>query len=1228
MRHTNSLSIAILLLFGLLGSYQFVSEINPYLAAHEKKMQSRKGRIPKKDRIDLAWAQEREMTMDPETGEVPTERLIDAWYYMKSLQGRYGKAAIPGINWQPRGPVNCGGRTRAVCIDLNDVTRKTVWTAGVNGGLWKTTDITASAPNWTPINDFFQNLAITYIDQAPGNPNIMYFCTGEGNNNSDAARGLGVWKSTNGGNSWIQLSATNNSSYHYCQKLFTIGNGDTVFVATRTGLYRSTNGGTSFTRVLGTSTSVAYDIERAANRTLYATISTGSSGSGAIHKSFDGGATWTAALTIPSYVARREIELALADNDTNTIWGLVENASRITAIIRSGNAGLTWDTTASHPIDADPGIPGSGNPVKDFSRNQAWYDLSIAVDPNNSNVCFVGGIDLFKTSNSGSSWTQISHWYGGFGFQEVHADQHYAIYSPGSSTILYFVNDGGIYRTDNATATTPTIVSKETNYITAQFYACDIHPGAGINHYLAGAQDNGSHLFNAAGLNNTAEVTGGDGAFCHIDQNQPQFQFTSYVYNNFYRSVNTGSSFTGISFGNTGRFINPTEYDDSLNVMYAALSTNNYLRWNDPQTGSSSSTVTVTNINSQVSSITASPNVPRRVYFGLGNGRIVRIDSANTDLSKTGVIINSGVTGFTSYVNCIAVEKGDENHIIGIQSNYGVTNIWETKNGGTSWVACDGNLPDMPVRWVLLNPTKPWQAIIATELGVWSTDSLMGSATIWEPSNNGLANTRATMLKMRESDKQVIVSTHGRGLYSSDIFMDPYADFSASRTIIYEGQGIQFNNLSGKATSSSWNFGDATSSTLTQPFKVYTTPGIYTVTLQINGGGGAQTKTISNYITVLPYRGVPYTLAMGGNFDINPTDFVASTVSGTAFVRGSSTTSGKAGTRSGSFAWVTGLSGNYADNSVSYLYTPNFNFTASGTYTVRFYCRNAFEIGYDGFRVEYTLDTGLTWIPLGTSTSSGWYDFANSTGGTAFPAGQAFFNANNTSFTLKSFTATSLQNNARVGFRFVFRSDESATAAGVAIDDFEITGPANNPLPVTLLSFTAKRLSDDDVKLNWLTSDEKDFSHYEIQRKLNWSDDFAPIKSIDATHNLHLNRYEFNDVNTNKGLSYYRLKMIDMDGSYTYSNTLAVSGKTHEEALKHILVPVNGYAGKSFKLHSSGENAENIDVTIVSNTGQQVWQGKLQSQGIVNLSALSSGVYFVRMKLNDGSFITQKLLVH
>jgi len=1212
---------SLLLLFGVCGSYYFLEEPNEYLVKHESVMKNRKGRIPKKDRIDLAWAQEYEMTMDPNTKDVPVDRLIEAWQYTQNLFWRMNKAAIPGVNWQSRGPNNCGGRTRAICFDIRDTTYKTIWVAGVNGGLWRTTDITANEPNWAPINDFLQNLAITYIVQAPGNPNIMYFGTGEGNGNADAARGLGIWKSTNGGNTWAQLSATNNSSYYYCQKLYTTANGDTLFAATRTGLYRSTNGGTSFTRVLGTTSTIAYDIERAANGTYYASVSTGSSNTGAVHKSFNQGSSWTA-VTLPTYVNKREIELAMAINDTNTIWGLVENASRVTAIIKSNNAGNTWDTVSTHPIDADPGIPGAGNPWKDISRNQGWYDLSIAVDPNNSQVCFVGGIDLFKTSNGGASWQQISHWYGGFGFQNVHADQHYAVFSPGSSSILYFTNDGGIYRTDNATASIPTIVSKEKNYITTQFYACDIHPTAGNNYYLAGAQDNGSHRFNTVGINATTEVTGGDGVFCHIDQNEPSFQFTSYVYNNFYRSINGGNSFSGVSYGNSGRFVNPSDYDDSLNIMYSALSTNNYLRWNDPKTGNSFTPVSVSAITAQVSAVKVSPNITNRVYFGSSNGRIVRVDSANLDTSRNGTHINSGVTGFSNYVSCIEVETGNENHILVTQSNYGVTNIWETKNGGISWLACDGNLPDMPVRWILLNPTKPWQALIATELGVWSTDSIRETSTDWQPSNTGLANTRATMLKMRKSDRQVIVSTHGRGLFSSDVFMDPFAEFTANRKIIYEGQSIQFTNQSSKSVSYLWNFGDGTNSNVANPVKTYTTAGVYSVTLTINGG--ASSKVYTNYIHVLPYRPVPYTLTMGGNFDANPNEFASSSLSGTAFARGNSTTTGKNGTRSGNFAWVTGLSGNYQNLSNSYLYTPVFNFTASGLYTIRFYCKNVFEIGYDGFMLEYSLDTGTTWLPLGTTTSAGWYDFANNTQNTSFLRFQPYFNNTNSNYTLKTFATTALQGNGRVSFRFVFKSDQSSTAAGLAIEDFEILGPVNGILPLKLLSFKGKRTSNTQVLLNWETQSEVNVDHFEIERKFDWNDEFNPLGKIaSGDPSKQMQTYQYIDENNHQGNSYYRLKIVDTDGQYEYSSVVTVYKNNIFSPIQ--ILPVSQFA-KTFKLHC--EMPQFIEIQIKNSNGQLVKSLSIQTDEFMDLSALSTGIYFLSMKMKDGSIFVQKLLIH
>lgn len=1190
-------------------------------------------KVPKKDRMDLAWAQENEMTMDPELGNVPKERLLKAFEYKEQLLNKIkGKAAIAGVNWVERGPRNCGGRTRAILVDLNDATKKTVWAGSVAGGLWKTTDITQAAPNWVNQNDFFDNMAISCITQAPGNPQVMYFGTGEGNNNADAVRGLGIWKSTNGGNTWSQLSSTNNSNYHYCNRVFALGNGDTLLAATKSGLFRSVNGGNTWTKVLGTGISSAggndaEDIERMNNGTLYVTMNNGGTSSGTIHKSFDNGATWTTPRTINGLTIAREIELAVTEVDTNVVWGIMESGGRIRAILRSTNAGNTFDTTTAYPDDADGGIPNY-----DISRGQAWYDISIAADPNNVNVCYVGGIDLFKTTNSGASWQQVSHWYGGFGFQEVHADQHIALFEPGNSNVMYFGNDGGIYRSANATAAIPTISVKEINYNTTQFYAADIHPTTD-NFYLAGAQDNGSHRFTQGGINNTTEVTGGDGAFCHIDQNQPAYQFTSYVYNSYYRSTNGGTSFSGsgLTFGSsTGRFINPTDYDDSLNVMYAAYGNGNYLRWNNPQTGNTTATITVTALNnSMVSAVKVSPNILGRVYLGTGGGRVVRVDNAH---SASGTVAGTHInpTGLPNgYVNCIEVEDGNDDHVIVVYSSYGVNSIWETRNGGIAWTSVEGNLPDMPIRWALMNPNRPHQVLVATELGVWSTDSLNGAATNWQPSNSGLSNTRTDMLKLRKSDKMVVAATHGRGLFTSNVFspFNPSAnvDFSASKRVSYINTPIQFTSSSVGATTYLWNFGDGTTSTAAAPIKSYTAAGNYNVTLTINGG--PSTKTINNYIRILPYRGVPYLAADGGNFEVNQNDFGAENVNGTAFEMGFSTIAGKSGTYSGNNAWVTSLTTNYIDNTETQLLTPNFNCTAAGNYTVSFFTKYQVEGTWDGFRVEYSIDKGNNWLPLGTTTATNWYDYANTATGRPFPQNQAYFSNATlmTSFAQKSFTTNVFAGQSQVCFRFIFKSDVSVTNPGVAIDNFELNGPVNSALPVSIGNLMAKRLNATEAQVKWNTYSEKNNKGFEIYKKDATSTDWILIDFIPGKMNSNESQfYNYTDKNAGKNAVAYKLKQLDIDGGFKWSKEVIIApylDQTNKE-----IISVLPAGSKQFSFNPKTEFGYTI--WVYDAHGKIIKELKLEPhKQLINLSDLPDGVYFLQVQTTDGQQQVVKLPV-
>jgi len=1210
---------ALLLLLSQVGFDASGPLATKYQSHSDKFSQLKKGRIPLKDRIDLAILQEIEFTKDLATNDVPRERLRAALLYAEALRKQSATnrvaGAIPGMIWQERGPKNVGGRTRTIMIDPNDATRKTVWSAGVGGGLWKTTDITVASPLWTPTNDLFNNIAITTMAFNPANPQIMYFGTGEGYFNADAIRGDGIWKTTDGGITWTQLSSTaSNGNFRFIQKIVVHPVNGNVYAGTLNGLFRSADAGISWVKVLGNGTGAVdnriSDIEIGSDNSIYAGI--GIFTTDGVYKSTTGAAgSWTKLNTGTNGFATtgfNRIELACAPSNALTLYAVTQSAatSGVLSILRSTDGGLNW-TIQTNPTDADPGIG------TDFTRTQAWYDLTAAVDPNNANVLYVGGVDLFKTTNAGTTWQQISHWYGGYGFQEVHADQHAILFEPGNSGVIYFGNDGGIYRTSNGTATIPTIVSKSENYNVTQFYACAMNPTAYSSQFIAGAQDNGSQQYSSLGINSTIEVTGGDGCYTHIDQNQAQFQFTSYVYNNYYRSTNTGATFSGITNNNTGYFVNPTDYDNINNNLYASKAGGDYYVILNAPVSNTFTTVPVAAFNSgRATNISVSPNTANRVFFGLNNGRIVRVDNAHTTTPTAANIAVAGMPGGT--VSCIAIEQGNDNHLLATYSNYGVNSVWETTNGGTTWNSVEGNLPDMPVRWALFHPTIPTQALLATEVGVWSTDLLSGAATNWGPSSNGLANVRTDMLKIRTSDKLVIAATHGRGLFSTDVFTDPYPDFVTDRRITYTGKPISFTDASYKSTSWSWNFGDATTSSVKNPVKVYSTPGLYTVTLQINGSASLQ-RVKTSYIQVLPNKGIPYNPAAGGNFDINPNDFGAETVSGTPFERGTSAIGGKNGTFSGSNAWVSGLTAaTYTDNTDARLWTPNYNFTVPGTYTLRFYRKNIFEIGWDGFRVEYTFNKGDTWTALGNVTAN-WYDFANTGGATSFPVGQPYFNQTRSAFTLCQYDVSSLAGNPNVAFRLRFKSDVTVTAAGVAVDDFEIIGPANTPLPVELGDFSGLAKENFNA-LKWLTFSEINNDRFELERSVNGVDYFsiASVKGNGTTSAY--NEYAYSDYKIEERNYYYRLKQIDFNNDSNYSSAILVKRENKNPGTISSVFP-NPFLNQVTIIFSNTIKSP-VNVVLFNLEGKQLFSKVVASEGMhcsVNFSdaGLAAGTYLLKI---------------
>lgn len=812
--------------------------------------------IPKKDRPDLAAEHDFLMTVDPVLKTVPKERLFVAEEQAKQISMN---AAIAGISWTERGPTNVGGRTRGVAFDPNDGTNKKCWAGGVGGGLWYTNDITASSPVWNHVDDMWDNLSISSIAFDPSNTQNIYVGTGEGWSNSDAQQGGGIWKSANGGTTWTRLASTSPSSsnyFKYVNKLVVTSTG-VVLAATfgnfinTGGVMRSSDGGATWTNVLRTYSTtglwdVGADIEIAANGDLYASFGFLWS-AGKMFKSVDGGINWTDISSNVGMGSAKRVEIACAPSNSSVVYAVASMSSATDSDVawmkKSIDGGATWTDLPIPRMVSDATIH--------FTRSQAWYDLILQVHPTNASVVLAGGIDLHRSIDGGDNWTGISHWYGGFSKPYVHADQHAIVFRPGHPNEVVFGNDGGMYYSTNAgsSGSIPSFQSCNSGYNVTQFYSVSGVNQAASHQFLAGAQDNGTQAFSLPRAQSTREVTGGDGAFAHIDQLNPDIRISSYTYDDYNRSLDGGTHFSGFGGSGVGYFINPTAYDSQRKILYSSADNDVLIRFTGMDGTIVETSIPIALGGAKISAIKVSP-YNDVIFLGTGGGRIYKVTSAS-GATPVATRIDLGTIPITTaaYVSSIDVGASDDQVLVTF-SSYGVNSVWETSNGGTNWYSKEGNLPDIPVRWALYNPANRDKVLLATELGVWTTDNFgpaTVSAPVWGESNTALARTRCDMLYYRTADKQVAVATHGRGLFTTDAFATTsVADFSVnSRASCSGSMTVQFTDGSlNPGDSWAWdidNDGD-TDYTTQNPTHTYTSPGLYNVKLTINNGAASTIK--------------------------------------------------------------------------------------------------------------------------------------------------------------------------------------------------------------------------------------------------------------------------------------------------------------------------------------------------------------------------------------------------
>jgi len=765
------------------------------------------------DRPDLAAFSEYIKTLDPATRTVPRERILDANRQTKALSSL--KSGGNALNWTAH-PTDMGGRTRTLMFDPNDPTHSKLWAGSVTGGLWYNPDPTG-AGQWTPLNDFWSNLSISCLTYDPNNTQVFYAGTGESETamiiyRESSGMGTGIMRSTDAGQTWESMPSTQNWAY-VTDILVRDENGQSVIYAgvvsgiykgvahrneTGDGLYRSTDGGNTWNQVLPNIPGKDYafapsDIETSSDGarifvgTTYGVntevTDNDRSGAACILVSTDGLA-WT---VNQSYQERILVESVNKYPGRVMLTKSPSNADILYAIIASGY--VRSDGFIGYGCQFLLKTTNKGDNWTELNfpagfASLAWHAFALAVSPVNPNIIWVGGLDTYRTVNGGTAWTKQSNWaemYGNGSDDYVHADIHVFAFKPGSDTEMYIGTDGGVFGTRTASAPDANMKFFESanSYSTLQYYSCAMHPDAGSIHFIGGLQDNGTMFYRRGNVPTFRDMlSGGDGALCFIDQNEPSIQITTVYHNALYlysgeKEANPqGAGYKNL---NSGMFVNPMDYDWKNNLLFANGANeelNNLNRLHvvtvapTAFTGGTPGKVLATASQVPYSNIKWSVHSPlnqSNIFIGTQAGKIFKY----LDASHTGTLTDLTPADFpTANISGIDI-AGSEDTLLVTFSNYGVPSVWLSVNGGQTWKNVEANLPDMPVRWGIFHPRSGKQVMLATETGIWTTDNILAQNVIWSPDNSGLANVRIDMLNFRASDNTVLAATHGRGMYTA-----------------------------------------------------------------------------------------------------------------------------------------------------------------------------------------------------------------------------------------------------------------------------------------------------------------------------------------------------------------------------------------------------------------------------------------------------------------------------
>ncbi len=783
------------------------------------------------------------MLRDPATGKIPDNiRQRELAYAATLPSDRYLAAGrtTAGEGWVSRGPWNVGGRTRAFAVDI---TNEHMLIAGsTTGSMYRSTDMGTTWVTTTPSNMYKGATCITQ-DKRPGHTNVWYYGTGEnyGCSADEAGAsyyGNGIYKSTDGGITWDTLHATR-SVHNTIQNMWGdyVWNvvadpsdlvHDVLYAAVYGGIYRSADGGATWAAVLGAfSTSALHmarftDVAITSTGVVYATLSSDGA-AGAIYRSADG-ITFTDITPAGFPPAYNRLKIGISPSDESQVYILGNTPSYGKPYINyagqaewnslwkykylscdgSGAGGL-WNNRSQN-------LPSAGTVFDKFTC-QGSYDLVVKVKPNDTNIVFIGGTNLYRSTTGFTDSTNTTY-LGGYQYHATlpvvnlylnhHPDQHELVFLPSNPNRMFSSNDGGIFYTNDNTVSNTIWTSLNNGYVTSMFYTCAVDHAANNDIIIGGAQDNGSWFTNSTNpVAPWVTPRGGDGSFCAIADSGKAYYFSTQLGKAGKLKVNNAGHVDSAAridpIGGKGYlFINPYVLDPNNNdLMYLAggkfLWRNNNLS-GIPYTGNYDSISTnwyrfpdsnlTTPTPYYISALAVCKTPANRVYIGTSSRKLYRLDSANTATrvyhNITGTSFPGNGGGYYSYIVSIAVDPTNGNNVMVVFANYGIYSMFYSSDGGVTWSKCGGNL-EMPratgtgdgpsCRYASIIPVNGGYVYLAgTSVGLFATTQLNDTNTVWvQQGANTIGASVVDMIDYRATDGLVVIATHSGGIYSTHI---------------------------------------------------------------------------------------------------------------------------------------------------------------------------------------------------------------------------------------------------------------------------------------------------------------------------------------------------------------------------------------------------------------------------------------------------------------------------